>query len=58
MDYYRKCGKLVEVDAEEAPSVVYDKAIRGMKDLLLQDTAVVFVIGGPGSGKGAVLTVE
>ena len=25
-----------------------------MKDLLLKDTAVIFVVGGPGCGKGTV----
>ena len=52
IDYFKKHQKLIEVDAEADAPAVYYRTIEGLKRMFLKRVAVVFVVGGPGCGKG------
>ncbi|XP_052220211.1 adenylate kinase isoenzyme 5-like isoform X2 [Dreissena polymorpha] len=58
VDYYEKQGKLKKVSAEAGPAEVFTQ-VEGIFDEMLKsgssplkDAKVIFVVGGPGSGKG------
>ena len=52
VDYFKRRNKLIEVDAEAETSVVYQRTVDGLKRIFLHNAAVVFIVGGPGCGKG------
>ncbi|XP_052787880.1 adenylate kinase isoenzyme 5-like isoform X8 [Mya arenaria] len=58
IDYYEKQGKLKKVSAEAGPDEVFTEVETIFDEMLktetspLKDAKIVFVVGGPGSGKG------
>ena len=52
VNYFRRHRKLIEVDAEAEPSIVFMRTCEGLKRMFLKSVAVIFVVGGPGCGKG------
>jgi len=52
VEYFKRRRKLIEVDAEAEPAAVYRRTLDGLKRMFLHKVAVVFVVGGPGCGKG------
>lgn len=58
VDYYEQQGKLKKVEAEEGPDEVFAKVEEIFDPLMKEETSglasskVIFVVGGPGSGKG------
>lgn len=52
LDYYEKQGKLRRVVAEASPPVVFKMVAKVFQEDLLKSARIIFVCGGPGSGKG------
>jgi len=52
LDYYEKQGKLRRVVAEASPPVVFKLVAKVFQEDLLKSARIIFVCGGPGSGKG------
>ena len=52
VEYFKVRQKLIEVDAGADAPVVYQRTVEGLKRMFLKKVAVVFVVGGPGCGKG------
>ena len=52
VDYYKKRDKLIEIDAETSPDAVFAATVEGMRQKIFADVFAMFVVGGPGCGKG------
>jgi len=52
LDHYEKQGKLRRVVAEASPPVVFKMVAKVFQEDLLKSARIIFVCGGPGSGKG------
>lgn len=55
VNFYKDFGKLVEISSVDAPEIVYSKLKESFLDVSMLGEAwkhIVFVLGGPGSGKG------
>jgi len=52
LDHYEKQGKLRRVVAEASPPVVFKLVAKVFQEDLLKSARILFVCGGPGSGKG------
>jgi adenylate kinase len=48
----RNQEKLFEIHAEEEANVVFNKSLEAFKKYFLKNLIVIFIIGGPGCGKG------
>merc|ERR1740131_540548 len=50
--HYNKQGKLHKISAERAPDAIFADVEKSLDKIILADCKVLFVVGGPGSGKG------
>lgn len=50
--YYDRKGKLVSVNAERSPDKIFKDVAERVDKLILEKCKVLFVVGGPGCGKG------
>jgi len=54
--HYAKQGKLHKIGAERAPDAIFADVEKSLDKIILADCKVLFVVGGPGSGKGTQCT--
>lgn len=50
--HYHKQRKLHKINAERAPDAIFADVEKSLDKIILADCKVLFVVGGPGSGKG------
>merc|ERR1719234_1049969 len=50
--HYQKQRKLHKISAERAPDAIFADVEKSLDKIILADCKVLFVVGGPGSGKG------
>merc|ERR1711962_1173156 len=50
--HYQKQRKLHKINAERAPDAIFADVEKSLDKIILADCKVLFVVGGPGSGKG------
>jgi len=50
--HYHKQHKLHKINAERAPDAIFADVEKSLDKIILADCKVLFVVGGPGSGKG------
>jgi len=54
--HYQKQNKLHKIGAERAPDAIFADVEKSLDRIILADCKVLFVVGGPGSGKGTQCT--